>query len=84
MGTTAQKLQAILDSKADIKSAIESKDVEVGNAPLDAHLVAADAAVAYALEQGISFAGRRGTAPVAFELRPVLVQDRKILLEFFF
>ena len=35
MGTTAQKLQAILDSKADIKSAIESKDVEVGNAPLD-------------------------------------------------
>ena len=35
METTAEKLQAILDSKADIKSAIESKDVEVGNAPLD-------------------------------------------------
>lgn len=35
MGTTAQKLQKILDSKADIKSAIESKDVEVGDAPLD-------------------------------------------------
>ena len=35
MGTTAQKLQAILDSKADIKSAIEENYVEVGNAPLD-------------------------------------------------
>lgn len=35
MGTTAQKLQAILDSKADIKAAIESKNVAVGNAPLD-------------------------------------------------
>ena len=35
MGTTAQKLQKILDSKADIKSAIESKNVEVGDAPLD-------------------------------------------------
>lgn len=35
MGTTAQKLQAIIDSKADIKSAIESKDVTVGDAPLD-------------------------------------------------
>lgn len=35
MGTTAEKLQAILNSKADIKSAIESKNVEVGDAPLD-------------------------------------------------
>ena len=35
MGTTAQKLQAIIDSKADIKAAIESKDVTVGDAPLD-------------------------------------------------
>lgn len=35
MGTVAQKLQAIIDSKADIKAAIESKDVTVGNAPLD-------------------------------------------------
>lgn len=35
MGTTAQKLQAIMDSKADIKAAIESKDVTVGDAPLD-------------------------------------------------
>lgn len=35
MGTTAQKLQKILDSKADIKAAIESKDVTVGDAPLD-------------------------------------------------
>lgn len=35
MGTTADKLQAILNSKADIKAAIESKDVTVGDAPLD-------------------------------------------------
>lgn len=35
MGTTAQKLQKILDSKADIKAAIESKNVTVGDAPLD-------------------------------------------------
>lgn len=35
MGTTAQKLQAIMDSKADIKAAIESKNVTVGDAPLD-------------------------------------------------
>ena len=35
MGTTAEKLQAILNSKADIKAAIESKDVTVGDAPLD-------------------------------------------------
>ena len=35
MGTVAQKLQAIINSKADIKSAIESKGVPVGNAPLD-------------------------------------------------
>lgn len=35
MGTVAQKLQAIIDSKADIKAAIESKDVTVGDAPLD-------------------------------------------------
>lgn len=34
MGTIAQKLQAILDSKADIKAAIESKNVPVGDAPL--------------------------------------------------
>lgn len=34
MGTTAEKLQAILDSKADIKAAIESNDVPVGDAPL--------------------------------------------------
>lgn len=35
MGTTAQKLQAILDSKSAIKDAIESKGVTVGDAPLD-------------------------------------------------
>lgn len=35
MGTTAEKLQAILDSKADIKDAIEAKGVTVGDAPLD-------------------------------------------------
>lgn len=35
MGTTAQKLQAILDSKSDIKDAIEAKGVTVGDAPLD-------------------------------------------------
>ena len=35
MGTTAQKLQAILDSKAGIKDAIEEKGVTVGSAPLD-------------------------------------------------
>ena len=35
MGTVAQKLQAIIDSKADIKAAIESKNVTVGDAPLD-------------------------------------------------
>lgn len=35
MGTTSQKLQAILDSKADIKSAIEENNVVVGDAPLD-------------------------------------------------
>jgi len=34
MGTTAQKLQAILDSKSAIKTAIENKNVEVGNVPL--------------------------------------------------
>lgn len=34
MGTVAQKLQAILDSKSDIKSAIEEKNVNVGQAPL--------------------------------------------------
>jgi len=35
MGTVTQKLQAVIDSKADIKAAIESKDVTVGDAPLD-------------------------------------------------
>lgn len=35
MGTTAQKLQAILNSKSDIKDAIEAKGVTVGDAPLD-------------------------------------------------
>lgn len=35
MGTTAQKLQAILDSKAAIKTAIENKGVEVGDVALD-------------------------------------------------
>lgn len=35
MGTTAQKLQAILDSKSDIKDAIEAKGVTVGDAPFD-------------------------------------------------
>lgn len=35
MGTTAEKLQAILTSKAAIKTAIEDKGVTVGNAPLD-------------------------------------------------
>lgn len=35
MGTTAQKLQAILDSKSDIKDAIEAKGVSVGDAPFD-------------------------------------------------
>ena len=34
MGTTAQKLQAILNSKAAIKSAIENKGVPVGSATL--------------------------------------------------
>ena len=34
MGTTAQKLQNILTSKADIKAAIEDHDVEVGDAVL--------------------------------------------------
>lgn len=34
MGTTAQKLQAILDSKTYIKDAIEQKGVEVGSTPL--------------------------------------------------
>lgn len=34
MGTVAQKLQAIINSKADINAAIESKDVTVGDAPL--------------------------------------------------
>lgn len=34
MGTTADKLQAILNSKSDIKSAIEEKGVSVGNTPL--------------------------------------------------
>lgn len=34
MGTTAQKLQAILNSKAAIKSAIENKGVPVGDATL--------------------------------------------------
>lgn len=35
MGTTAQKLQAILDSKSDIKDAIEAKGVTVGDAAFD-------------------------------------------------
>lgn len=35
MGTTAEKLQAIVNSKAAIKSAIETKGQTVGNAPLD-------------------------------------------------
>lgn len=35
MGTTVQKLQAILDSKSDIKDAIEAKGVTVGDAPFD-------------------------------------------------
>lgn len=35
MGTIAQKLQAILDSKSDIKDAIEAKGVTVGDAPFD-------------------------------------------------
>ena len=35
MGTTAQKLQAILDSKSDIKDAIEAKGVSVGDAAFD-------------------------------------------------
>lgn len=35
MGTVAQKLQAIIDSKADIKAAIESKGVPVNDAPLN-------------------------------------------------
>lgn len=34
MGTTADKLQAIIDSKAAIKDAIEAKGVAVGDAPL--------------------------------------------------
>lgn len=34
MGTTTEKLQAILDSKTDIKDAIEQKGVEVGSTPL--------------------------------------------------
>lgn len=34
MGTTAEKLQSILDSKADIKDAIEAKGVTVGDATL--------------------------------------------------
>jgi hypothetical protein len=34
MGTTAEKLQKILTSKADIKTAIEDHDVSVGDAPL--------------------------------------------------
>ena len=34
MGTTADKLQGILDSKADIKDAIEAKGVTVGDAKL--------------------------------------------------
>lgn len=34
MGTTADKLQGILDSKADIKDAIEAKGVTVGDATL--------------------------------------------------
>jgi len=37
MGTTAQKLQAILGSKADIKDAIEQKGVEVGSTPLSGY-----------------------------------------------
>lgn len=35
MATIAQKLQAILDSKSDIKDAIEAKGVTVGDAPFD-------------------------------------------------
>lgn len=34
MGTTSEKLQAILDSKTDIKDAIEQKGVTVGSTPL--------------------------------------------------
>ena len=37
MGTTAQKLQAILGSKADIKNAIEQKGVTVGSTPLSGY-----------------------------------------------
>jgi hypothetical protein len=37
MGTTTEKLQAILDSKADIKDAIEQKGVEVGSTPLSGY-----------------------------------------------
>lgn len=37
MGTTAQKLQAILDSKTDIKDAIEQKGVTVGTTPLSGY-----------------------------------------------
>lgn len=37
MGTTRQKLQAILDSKADIKDAIEQKGVTVGSTPLSGY-----------------------------------------------
>ena len=37
MGTTTEKLQAILDSKADIKDAIEQKGVTVGSTPLSGY-----------------------------------------------
>ena len=37
MGTTTEKLQAILNSKADIKDAIEQKGVEVGSTPLSGY-----------------------------------------------
>lgn len=37
MGTTSEKLQAILDSKADIKDAIEQKGVTVGSTPLSGY-----------------------------------------------
>lgn len=37
MGTTTEKLQAILDSKTDIKDAIEQKGVTVGSTPLSGY-----------------------------------------------
>lgn len=35
MGTTAQKLNKILQTKSEIKNAIEAKGVSVGNIPFD-------------------------------------------------